>query len=72
MDVWDKMVGRIISVLIVGKDNKNETFTGILEEISGKYLIISPNDPNFNFNIETFLIEKDFVKSVWVYKKECK
>ena len=66
---FTKLKGRRISVLITGKDNKKESYNGILESVTDGFLMIKTL-PSSTFTIDRFLIRTDIVESVWIYKEE--
>lgn len=64
---FDNLIGKKVSILLEGKDNKIEDYSGILEEVHDDYVKLNPNNPNYT--IEYLMISKDIIKSVWVYKE---
>ncbi len=65
---WNDLIHKRISVLITGKNNRKETYNGIVQSINGNFITMS-SLPSLTFEIETFLIRTDIIESVWIYKK---
>ena len=64
---WNRYVGCLISVLIVGKDDKTENYMGLIEEITDDgFMVLNPNNPEFT--VEMIIFKTDLIKSVWIYK----
>ena len=63
---WNKLIGRTVSILITGKEDKTENYMGIIEDITDDgFIILNPNNPKFT--IEKIIFKADLIKSVWVY-----
>jgi len=63
---WSKYIGKVVSILIIGKEDKTENYMGIIEEITDDgFLVLNPNNPNFT--IDKIIFKTDLIKSVWVY-----
>ncbi len=65
---WAKYIGKTVSILITGKDDKTENYMGIIAEVSDGFMILDPN--NENFSIETIIFRTALIKSIWVYKPQ--
>jgi len=63
---FEELIGKTISVLLTGKDNKKEAYTGVLEEIQGDYLILK--FLNTAHTIDRVVVRKDVIESMWIYK----
>jgi len=64
---WCDYIGKAVSILITGKDDKTENYMGIIETITDDgFIILDPNNPNFT--IGKIIFKTDLVKSIWVYK----
>lgn len=66
---WSKVIGKQISVLIVGKGEKIENYLGVVAEVEGDYLTLNLNNPNPNFTIDKIIFSTELIKSMWVYKE---
>ncbi len=63
---WNTYKGKVVSVLITGKDDKTENYIRAIEDITDDgFMILNPNNPNFNIAKIIFRIE--LIKSVWIY-----
>ncbi len=63
---WNYYKGKIVSILIIGKDDKTENYMGKIEDITDDgYMILDPNNPNFT--IEKTIFKTDLIKSIWIY-----
>jgi len=52
---------------MVDRENgKIENSVGDVEDWDGVYLTLKPNSPKFN--VETIILRKDVIRSIWVYK----
>ncbi len=64
---WSQYIGKPLSILITGKDDKTENYMGIIETITDdSFIILDSNNPNFT--IGKIIFKTDLVKSIWVYK----
>ncbi len=65
---WKQYIGRTVSILIVGKDDKTENYMGIIKTVTDDgFMILDPNNPNFTMSEIIFRV--NLIKSVWVYRK---
>jgi len=63
---WNKYIGELVSVLIIGKNNKEENYIGFVEDIVDDFLILNTDDANAIISQITF--KTYLIKSVWIYK----
>ena len=63
---WDILIGRTVSILITGKEDKTENYMGMVEKIEDDFLFLDTQNPNFT--IEKIIFKVNLIKSVWVYK----
>ncbi len=59
---WNTLVGKKVSILIVGKEDKTENYMGIVSSVEDDFLTLDTNNPTFN--IETIIFRTDLIKSV--------
>ena len=65
---WNDYVGKTVSILITGKDNKIENYMGVIEEVSDDgFLVLDPNNPNYS--LEKLIFRLAVITSVWIYKE---
>lgn len=64
---WEKYIGKTVSVLIVGKEDKEENYIGRIEEISDDYMVLNTDEVNDVISEITF--KTNLIKSIWIYKK---
>jgi len=62
---WEAFIGKTVSILITGKEDKAENYMGKIEDIKDGFMILDPNNPNFS--IEKIIFKTELIKSVWVY-----
>ncbi len=63
---WAEYKGKVVSILIIGKEDKTENYMGIIEDVTEDgFMILNPNNPNFT--IEKIIFKTNLIKSVWVY-----
>ena len=67
---FSKLQGKMVSILIVGKNQKNETFKGIIEGIEGDFIILNTDWGQSDFPLSQVLIRTSMVQSVWVYREK--
>ena len=65
---WEKYKGKTVSALIMGKDNKEENYIGIVEDIIDDYMILDTRIPNLV--IDKIIFRINLIKSIWIYKPE--
>ena len=63
---WNVLVGRTVSILIIGKEDKTENYMGKVEKIDDGFLFLDTQNPNFS--IEKIIFNVNLIKSVWLYK----
>lgn len=66
---FSKLQGKMVSILIVGKGQKNETFKGIVESIEGDFIVLNTDWGQADFPLSQVLIRTSMVQSVWVYRE---
>ena len=59
-----------VSILIVGKDGRKETYKGSVKDIQGKYLILTADYWGPKHDLEKVVIRTDIIESVWIYNKK--
>jgi len=64
---FEDLVGKTVSIAIVGKDNKIEAYTGIVKRFDDPWIYLE-----FFSNmilLEAIYIHKDLVRSIWIYRE---
>jgi small nuclear ribonucleoprotein (snRNP)-like protein len=64
-----RLVGRKVSVMIIGKDGNRETYKGVLKGIEDGYLILDTSSSE-GYLLDEVLVKQEEVLSVWVYREE--
>ena len=64
---FEDLVGKTVSIAIVGKDNKIEAYTGIVKEYRDPWIYLEFFDTMML--LEGILIHTDIVKSIWIYRR---
>lgn len=67
VDFKKKLEGKRVSIMILGKSGKKETYNGNVETVDEKFLSMK-SLPSDTFEIEEFIIKLDLILSVWIYK----
>ncbi len=62
---WSKYVGKFVSVLIDGKNGKQENYLGTVIDITDGYMTL---DTEANIVIESIIFQTNLIKSIWIYK----
>lgn len=63
---WEQYIGKIISVLIVGKGDKEENYVGIIKDVIGDFMILDTSEANII--ISEIAFRTHLIKSIWIYK----
>jgi len=61
------LIGKRVSILITGKDNKKEAYTGILDVVEEKWIHIKFFEEMLI--LDGIWIRKDAVESIWIYRE---
>jgi len=67
VDFKKKLEGKRVSIMIIGKSGKKETYSGTVETVEEKFLTMK-SLPSEKFEIAEFIIRLDLILSVWIYK----
>ena len=67
VDFKKKLEGKRVSIMILGKTGKKETYNGSVEVVDEKFLVMK-SLPSDQFEIAEFIIKLDLILSVWIYK----
>lgn len=67
VDFKKKLEGKRVSIMILGKGGKKETYNGNVESVDDKFVTMT-SLPSKSFEISEFIIRLDLILSVWIYK----
>lgn len=65
---WKEYIGKTVSILITGKDSKIENYMGIIQSVSGGFMVIDTNNPNFT--IDKVIFKTNLILGIWIYKEK--
>ncbi len=63
---FEKYVGKFVSVLINGKNDKEENYLGTVDGIENGFMILNTEE---NVIIDEIAFDTQLIKSIWVYKE---
>ncbi len=63
---WIKFKDKPISVIIIGKNGKEENYVGFVTEVDDTFMVVSTED---NFVIDEIIFRVDKIVSIWIYKQ---
>ena len=64
--IWAKYQGEFVSVLITGKDGKEENYQGVVKATDEDYMVLDTSKLNKVISEITFRLT--LINSIWIYK----
>jgi hypothetical protein len=65
---WNDILKKKISVVLIGKDSKLESYCGIVLDVSDDFMTLN-TQLNGNFLLDKIIFRTSLIQSVWIFKE---